>query len=309
MMKAMMAAGVVAAFGATALSVVGPRDVPVRRSSHTWPTATAGGLAILAGWIAGWWLLPPLMGTLLLFGIAAALLGLLDDVFGLGPRVKLAGQGMLIAAAIATYGALPMPFGLGVAFSLLWGLAVINAVNFMDGADGMAAGTALVVLVTLAEAFGVSGHSLVVLAVAVAVFLPFNLGKRLFMGDCGSHLLGAVIAVTVLIAPSVFWLVVAGLLPFAVDTASTLLMRAWRRAPFWQAHRDHAYQILMRSGWSHLRVSALYTAASALGVAGLKWMPAGFGLMWLVVYGAFLWMIALHARRWAQNRAKAASGS
>jgi UDP-N-acetylmuramyl pentapeptide phosphotransferase/UDP-N-acetylglucosamine-1-phosphate transferase len=150
--------------------------------------------------------------------------------------------------------------------------ATTNAVNFMDGINGITALHALVwgVLFSVVLRSG-SSIELVALALALAgaatAFLPWNLvAARAFLGDSGSYLVGGVVGLLSLNALIVAGPVVAlcPLAIYAADTGSTLLRRLMRRAPLAQAHHEHTYQRLVDLGWSHLQTAALVVAATAV---------------------------------------------
>jgi UDP-N-acetylmuramyl pentapeptide phosphotransferase/UDP-N-acetylglucosamine-1-phosphate transferase len=258
-------------------------DQPGQRRLHAQATPRGGGVGMavvalsLLGGLA--WThpdLPEVVGAVaLLVGVVFAVLtGLADDLLAMRSTYKLIGQ-MAAAAAIAW--ALPwpgagQPLGWGVSFT--WVLVLLNFWNFMDGSNGMVALQTTVVAAALALVLGPVG-SMVAFAMAAACvgFLPFNLPKaRVFMGDTGSHVLGAMVAILTL------WAMRAGqaglgqvlvlLSAFLLDAGLTLAKRVLQGRRFWQAHREHLYQLAVRSGHSHLRVCAAYAAWGIL-CAGL----------------------------------------
>ncbi len=151
---------------------------------------------------------------------------------------------------------------------------VVNVVNFMDGINGI---TALTMLVWGATALLVGavhgGPELAVIGAATAGaalgFLPWNAPHaRLFLGDVGSYLFGALAAGGVLLAATgqaPVSLILAPLMIFGADTAVTLVKRAIRRAPLTVAHREHTYQRLVHlRRWAHAPVALWAGSASAL---------------------------------------------
>ena len=292
-------------------------DSPVARSSHQTPTPRTGGAAIMIGLSAGALLLAADDPALLKFAalaFAAFGLGFADDVRPLPAFLKLIGQVAVAAAFVLLFGAVdsaPVPFlgdvALGPAAPVLtafWIVAFMNAYNFMDGANGLAATAAIFALSALAVAAAGAGASAwgalsVVAASALFGFLPHNFPEaRLFMGDGGSQLIGFIIAalaalaasgaapVSPLFAPTVF-------MPFLFDVAFTLAHRLGRRRNIATAHNEHLYQLLIRLGASHARVTALYLGlvavstvaaifASALPAPLAFAAPAGLFLAFLV---------------------------
>ncbi len=249
-----------------------PMDSPNARSLHVHPTPRIGGLGIMAGVAFSDYLAHPgvvLVPPLLALGLC--LLSLLDDLRGLSVWLRLLGHG--VAAAVALH------FLPGVSGWAWWGgwLALVwmtNLYNFMDGADGLAGGMAVLGFAGYGVAAWLGGsESLATLAwciaAAVAGFLRFNFPPaRVFMGDSGSIPLGFLAASLGLggwsagIWPLAFPVLVFS--PFIADASVTLSRRAWLGVPVWQAHRDHYYQRLVRMGWSHRRLALAAYAVMAL---------------------------------------------
>jgi UDP-N-acetylmuramyl pentapeptide phosphotransferase/UDP-N-acetylglucosamine-1-phosphate transferase len=161
------------------------------------------------------------------------------------------------------------------------------------------------------------------LAVAAAClgFLPHNWAPAtIFMGDVGSAFLGFLIAVAPLAAPVTAQPPI-GLLPFALvvwpflfDAMLTFVRRAVQRQNVMTAHRSHLYQRLTQAGWSHGRVSALYTALAAVAAVlvvappapGRSSMPAA---VFVAAAASALWLLVVHAERQLHTRPGAAAGS
>lgn len=281
------------------------RDHPNHRSSHTQPTPKTGGLAIVAAWLAGLFIIGVFSGSPQTTGQAALLgamalcalgVGLADDLFDMSPLWKFAGQfavaGLFIAFFAPLQGA-PVPFvgyaelGLaGVFLTVFWFAVFMNAYNFMDGANGLAAGSAAVAMCGFCVIAAFSGAPFAaacafLLAVALFGFLPVNLRRgRLFMGDNGSQAISFIIAALAVIAANasegrVSALVIPVIfLPFLFDVAVTLTHRAIRRQNILSAHREHVYQLMIRMGASHTSAAVAYMAMTALSTAAAILMLA-----------------------------------
>lgn len=202
----------------------GAVDRPGGRKTHSSPTPRIGGVAVFAGFVAGMAFAAYSTGLLfdlpqgvywrgLMFAATGLfLVGLIDDLRGLSFRWKFAAQ---IVAAVYVWQSgfridvISHPLGgdldLGM-FSLpltvLWIVGITNAVNLIDGLDGLATGIALITTLTVGiiafdrGLLGVTAAS-VTLAGALAGFLRFNFNPaRIFLGDSGSLFLGFVLAVT-----------------------------------------------------------------------------------------------------------------
>ena len=260
-------------------------DTPGARSLHSTPKPRTGGIAIIVSFL--------LVGVTeqffqhapaLLFkwpSPAAAILLLLvvslfDDFRGLSPFFRFAVQ--LTAAVVATFPTIEHPvftdshfygilFLVFLAISLTWSA---NLFNFMDGADGLAGGMALIGFGALsfgaqldANAGAEMQRECLWISGAAAGFLLFNFSPaRLFMGDTGSVTLGFVAAYFSLLGSLAghwpWWFGPAIFSCFIVDATVTLAKRAAARKVIWHAHREHYYQHLILSGWSHRKTCFAY---------------------------------------------------
>lgn len=250
--------------------------------------ATAGVLSLLGAPVSGLLQSPPLAG-LAAFTVFAALIGWADDAFGLPAAAKLVALlgGAILAVLIGPQPALiwiggdsvVLPWMLGVLIAAVFMFVMANAVNFMDGANGIAMGTALIILIVLAMMLvpgtvfspGEAAPSLLMAllfaaAAALGGFLVWNLPGKLYAGDAGALSIGAMIggasALFALHGPVLVPLTLC--LPILVDVFMTLAWRARQGRPLMQAHRDHAYQLLLRSGWDHGQVARLWWGMTAV---------------------------------------------
>lgn len=270
-------------------------DHPGQRRSHRVPTPRGGGIGIVATVLAGLLVAAAfagaLSGALLAIAGAVALVGAvgwIDDHGGFAARWRLAAH--LLAALLLLAPALfaqssdfadavdlrttwPL-LAFAAAFAVLLVVWSINLHNFMDGIDGLLAVQAIYVFAVAAASFCMAGRSAAAIgtlacAAATAGFLPFNFPRaRIFMGDVGSGVLGLLvgIAVLVLLATPRVALATGAIAcsAFVADATCTLLSRMLRGRRWYSAHREHLYQWLVRSGFSHARVVALYTGWNVL---------------------------------------------
>lgn len=267
-------------------------DLPNHRSSHVLPTPRTGGVAIVLAAITGWLSYGLLFGltetdvVVLIGAVFTAVVGLLDDLVTLRPTPKFVGQVLvaipavwLLPAAVPTW-----PTWISVLISVFWIVGYTNALNFMDGSDGLAAGHAVVIMLTIA-AFSAAAQQpgLTWFAVAVSAsalgFLGLNRSPAsIFMGDAGSFFLGFCIAAAAirLTAAGISVVALALLLsPFLVDTSFTLWRRLLRGERVWLAHREHLYQRLLLIGRSHKHVAHRYYV----------WQLVAAAAAWAVQYG------------------------
>jgi UDP-N-acetylmuramyl pentapeptide phosphotransferase/UDP-N-acetylglucosamine-1-phosphate transferase len=299
-------------------------DVPNERSSHVRPTPRLGGIGLVVGVLAGC-LLPiggaaiePGRGSLVLaVAVGLAAVSLLDDLRGLPALFRLVLHGVagavtvwgleVVPRAIAAGASEPLALVFGV-LAAIWIVAFVNAFNFMDGIDGIAAGQALVAGVgwlLVGAAVGDTAASRLAgpIAGASAGFLFLNWSPaRLFMGDVGSAFLGYLLAALPLVGSDPVGLAAPALVlvwPFLFDTAFTLVRRARRGERLLDAHRSHLYQRLSapgrRGALTHARVSGRYMALAGVGVptawalVTTRWLPAGVGVLVASGLAVLLW--------------------
>jgi UDP-GlcNAc:undecaprenyl-phosphate GlcNAc-1-phosphate transferase len=278
-------------------------DHPNARSAHVRPTPRGGGLGVVLAFLAGMTVLflvadfARIAETQFLGVIAAAvaigLVGLVDDAKDLSAGLRFAAQA---AAALVALGSglivtrLALPYigvvdldWVGPPLTLLWILGCTNAVNFMDGLDGLVGGTAFLAAAALALIAATEGGWFVYaaslfLAAGFAGFLPFNLPPaRIFMGDVGSQFTGFVFAVLAVAASRFdaqqlsFLLVPLLLFGLLFDAGFTLARRALAGARLTEGHRTHLYQLAQRAGMPTRQVAALHWGF-AIFHAGLCWL-------------------------------------
>ncbi|WP_147681215.1 glycosyl transferase family 4 [Actinomyces ruminicola] len=270
-------------------------DIPVGRSLHSAPTPRGGGLAVVLGAVVAMGVAPLVAWhrvglthlstrfSVIMLGLvtilAFAIVGLLEDLFSLSTQSRLCMQlavGLLLGiAATAQAGANPwvaVPVAVCAA-------GVVNATNFMDGANGLASGHAVVTglwFVAVSLLHPVPGLGFVMIAVsgAAAGFLPFNAPRaRVFLGDSGSYALGGAwaFAATMCLATGVpASAAVAPLLVLVADTGFTLMMRVRTGQRWYEPHKLHVYQRLVTFGWPHWAVALLVAGTAAL-CSALAW--------------------------------------
>jgi len=216
-------------------------------------------------------------------GLVATLFGFVDDIKDISARVKLIVQLFLsgwvvywlYSSELLLLNFIPLYVAASLAlFFMVW---MINAYNFIDGIDGMAASTAVFVSLTLAVMLFVTEGPFEVMVVfvlistAVCGFMFFNWPPAtVFMGDAGSlflgYMFGSLLLLTVLNGSiSIWtWLTVFGY--FFSDTTATQIMRVVLVKKWYLAHRSHAYQNLARITDSHFKVTTSVVVYNLLWV-------------------------------------------
>ncbi len=252
---------------------------PNFRTLHETPVPKGGGIVFASITILGIFLLwrsgqmpNNLFMTLGVGGCIATFLGFFDDINNIGAKKKLAVQIFLSGFALFHLdgGVLSsidlIPDWIAIPLSLLFLVWVINAYNFMDGIDGMAASGAIfssgvvIVTIVLTNEFSEVTIFLLLLMASVLAIIVFNWPPAtIFMGDAGSVFLGYIFGVLILYTTmnnevSIWtWIIVFGY--FIADTTVTQIARLILVKKWYMAHRSHAYQNLARISNSHLKVT------------------------------------------------------
>ncbi len=272
-------------------------DFPARRKVHKRVTPLIGGAAIYCGFVLGLALVPgaiPNSWIFLLASSAIFLLGLGDDIKGLGAKFRLATQFFASLAVIIFCDRInflpPSMWGdfLEITVSLVWMIGVTNAFNYLDGLDGLAAGSAVICLASFAAVLRRPEQpflfaSCAVLAASCLGFLPYNFRKKkVFLGDAGSTFLGFVLAGIGLLG---YWaegdpikisipILILGVPIF--DMVFTTVMRVWegkvKTVAGWlkYAGRDHFHHYLSDLGLKDFgSVGFIYFATLSLGISAI----------------------------------------
>lgn len=286
-----------------------PLDVANDRSLHAGAVPRIGGIAMAAG--CGGALvalrLPDAPVAILAAAFGLFLLSLVDDWRSLAVLPRLLGH-LTAATVVVVALQLPVVVAIPAVVALGW---MTNLYNFMDGADGLAGGMAVVGFGAYAMAAWPQAPAMawtcLVIAAAALGFLVFNFPPaRVFMGDAGSIPLGFLAGALGLdgwrAGLWAGWFPILVFSPFIADATVTLWRRLRRRDRVWQAHRDHCYQRLVLSGWSHraLALAAwglmITTAGGALWLRDFSAGIQGVGLIaWIAAYGGVFSAID---RRW-----------
>lgn len=248
-------------------------SIPNERSLHDIPTPVGGGLAIVFTWYIGITILffngiiERGLYFALLSGVILTIVSLIDDLIGLKASIRLCFHFITAILAFIFLGGLRQLIIPGIEmnyiflvypFAIIGMVWFINLFNFMDGVDGFASLEAVTICLVL---FFLSGSIINLLLLAcIAGFLFWNWPKaKIFMGDVGSTQLGFILVVLGIYFHNTYqfsilnWIMLTS--PFWFDATLTLFRR-WRNGEkLGEAHRKHAYQRIVRSGFSHLKVN------------------------------------------------------
>lgn len=285
-------------------------DIPTQRKIHQEPIPLLGGLAIFIGYMfSAWWWIDSLQlkMVILLSGSLIVGVGLLDDYyktrgkdFSALPKIIIhfiAGIllfifGIRIEGITAIFQGEMVLFTPGVSLlvTLLWIIGLMNMINFLDGADGLASGIALISSTTLFLISFVKGQE--VTAVLSIILMGTSLGflkhnfypAKIFMGDAGSVFLGLILAVISIEGAlksatllSILMVIFALGVPI-FDTMLVLFNRWKNHRPLYIADQNHAHHRLLQKGYSQKQAVTLIYAVSILFS-----LVSALVLFWLVL--------------------------
>ncbi len=285
---------------------IGAVDVPRdSRRMHDHPIPRLGGLAIFLGFLVSVLAYAEIdieMQGILIGAVIIVVLGIADDIHSLPAKFKFVVQ-IIAALCAALHGVAievinnPNIFsdneywvlgGWGIPISVIWIVAITNAVNFIDGLDGLADGISTIGALTmliLALILGEHEISLVcgALVGACVGFLPYNLNPaRIFMGDTGSTFLGFILACVSIQGLFKYYAVISFLVPFIIlglpifDTASAIIRRLLKGQSPMVADRSHIHHKLIDMGLNQKQaVSTLYIVSGVLGLSAVLLATSG----------------------------------
>ncbi|MCO7176423.1 glycosyltransferase family 4 protein [Sporolactobacillus kofuensis] len=267
---------------------IGATDLPNARKVHKTIMPRMGGLAIYLAFIIGmlimWpdssFTLPLIIGSFIII-----LTGVLDDLYSLSPRVKIIAHffaALVIVQSGISVSFINLPFNgvlhlywLSIPLTLLWIMGITNAINLIDGLDGLAVGVSSIVLLTIAGLSLTEGNWFVftvstLLLGSTLGFLPYNFHPaKIFMGDTGSYFLGYIISVLALLGfknVTLFSLVVP-IIILAVpisDTLFAIIRRFVNHKPLTAPDKSHLHHCLLRFGFTQSQTVVLIYGMSAL---------------------------------------------
>ncbi|MEE8672463.1 MAG: MraY family glycosyltransferase [Heyndrickxia faecalis] len=267
---------------------IGAVDKPNQRKVHMKVMPRLGGLAIYISFIAGVLLLQPDSShslPILLGSLIIVLTGIIDDIRELSPRVKLMGQ--LAAALVVILSGIHvefinLPFGgqlefgiFSIPLTILWIVGVTNAINLIDGLDGLAAGVSSIALLTISGMAIIMGDAYVtvlglILMASTIAFLFYNFyPAKIFMGDTGALFLGYMISVLSLLGfknVTFISLIIPALIlgvPIS-DTFFAIIRRLVHKQPLSAPDKSHLHHCLLRLGFSHRQVVLIIYAIAAM---------------------------------------------
>lgn len=314
---------------------VGAVDIPNDRRVNKKPMPRLGGLAVIAGFLVSVIYLVisasiegkinlledalnvkliGILGGMLVLGIVCYI----DDVKDIKPLAKLAGQ-VIAAVIVASSGVLidnfTIPFKensfvLNEVFSFIltvgWMVGITNAINLIDGLDGLSSGITLISCLSLVVVFALNESPLIAiilitaLAGAIVGFLPYNFNPaKTFIGDVGSNFMGFALAIISILGVAKTYTAIVLIAPIMIlalpifDTIWAIIRRIIKSKSIkgvFKADRGHLHHRLMAKGYTQKQsVLILYGATATLGMTAIIlldsgiWKAASFALLVIAI--------------------------
>ena len=291
---------------------VGMVDELGERRMHEVPKPRIGGIAVYLAFALALFVAAGIAITKGKFGVVEmhALLGLLfggtlivcvglwDDIMGMRPRFKFAAQ-IIVALLLMLYGPdfrihgigdpfhhgrwIDFPPAVEISLTLVWYIGMMNAINFVDGLDGLLAGLTAIAGTFLFAIALTKGHAVVAIVLialvgAVVGFLPYNFNPaKIILGDSGALFIGFIFATATVIGDAKSAVTISLLLPLLVlalpivDTAATIVRRTRAGRRITEADREHFHhQLVFRFGLNvRQAVLLIYAVCFVLGATAL----------------------------------------
>ena len=302
---------------------IGAIDVPKdARRVHDHPIPRLGGLAIFYGFLISILCFSPVsvqLRGILIGALIIVAMGIIDDVKQLGAKIKFLVQ-IAVAIIVVMHGVIIkyisvpefivaggiLPLGyFSIPITVIWIVGVTNAVNLIDGLDGLAVGISSIATFSLFFIAILAGEmEVAILTAAIAGaclgFLPYNFNPaKIFMGDTGSTFLGFILSVVCIQGLFKGYVIISFIIPFLIlglpifDTTFAILRRIWNKKPIMAPDRGHLHHRLMDMGFSQKQtVAILYVMSSILALSAVVVVEGGaywaaIFVVTVVIFAAF----------------------
>lgn len=271
-------------------------DIPTdNRRMHHRPVPRIGGLAIFIAFLVAtisFCKLDRTLSTILIGGGILVFVGILDDIFRINAFIKLAAQVAVALFSVSQgvifdfigFGGKYIPFGIwSVPITVLWIVGLTNAINFIDGLDGLACGVSIISSASMFLVMLLSGSSAehcIITAILIGAclgFFPFNANPaKIFMGDTGALFLGYTLSVLSVVGVFKTDMVLSFFIPLSIfglplfDTTFAIVRRIIHgKSPF-EADRGHLHHRLIDMGFGQKQsVRILYAICAMLGISSI----------------------------------------
>ena len=287
-------------------------DLPNNRKVHTTAMPRLGGFAIYISFMIGSLIFLPTFENIwpiLIGGTVVAITGFVDDLKNLPPFVKLLGQ--ILAALIPVISGITIDFitipggnviefgVLAVPLTILWIVAITNAINLIDGLDGLAAGVSSIATLTISVLAFSLGHPMSTLMGTVLLgstlgFLLYNFyPAKIFMGDTGALFLGymiSLLSITGLTKSAAVFSLIIPMIILAVpiiDTTFAIIRRMLNKKPISSPDKFHLHHSIIRLGFTHKEaVILIYLLSGLFSLSAILFTRA-------TIWGASLLIVSL----------------
>lgn len=293
---------------------IGAIDKPNERKVHTRIMPRLGGLAIVIGVTVGYFvggIYHEKVTGITVGAILIVLIGMLDDLYELSPRIKFLGQ--LLAACLVVASGLKVEllsipfigkFDIGIwsyPVTVFWIVGITNAINLIDGLDGLSAGISAIGIATIATLAGMAGKMLIftlslIILGSIIGFLFYNFHPaKIFMGDTGALFLGYAISVlsllglykSVTLFSFVVPVIILGVPIF--DTTFAIIRRIVNRKPISAPDKSHLHHRLLALGFSHRNtVLLIYCFGIMFGVSAILFSSSTLWQSVLILFGLLI---------------------
>ncbi|WP_042350856.1 glycosyltransferase family 4 protein [Bacillus massiliigorillae] len=274
---------------------IGATDKPNHRKVHQKIMPRLGGLAIFISFLIGMLVLQPQpqdstsAWAIIIGASIIVVIGVFDDMLELSAKVKFIGQiaaALIVVLSGVQVDYINLPFGgeihlgmLSIPLTIIWIVGITNAINLIDGLDGLAAGVSTIALITISGMAMLKGDMFVLSIGAILIgstlgFLKYNFHPaKIFMGDTGALFLGFMIAVLSLLGfknVTMISLIVPVIIlgvPIS-DTFFAIIRRIVNKKPLSAPDKSHLHHCMLRLGYSHRQtVLIIYAMAASFGLA------------------------------------------
>lgn len=289
---------------------IGAVDRPNYRKVHKKLMPRLGGLAIYASFMIGMFVFTPdtpATWSIMIGATIITIVGVLDDLYELSAKLKMLGQ--IVAAVITVMGGthidfITLPSGhminfgyLAIPLTILWIVGITNAINLIDGLDGLAAGVSSIALLTISGMAIFMGNTAIALLGLIVLgstlgFLFYNFHPaKIFMGDTGALFLGYMISVLSVMGLFKNVALISLIVPIIIlgvpilDTLFAIVRRYINKQPLSAPDKSHLHHCILRLGFTHRQtVILIYTLSSIFSVAAIIFTRATmWGSMILLV--------------------------
>lgn len=279
---------------------VGATDKPNHRKVHQKIMPRLGGLAIYLSFILGMIIFrpdSPYTMPIILGSSVVIITGILDDILELSAKIKFLAQ-IVAASIVVIWGGvhvefINLPFGgqvdfgyLSIPLTIIWIVGVTNAINLIDGLDGLAAGVSSIALITISGMAMIMGDGFVTTIASLVLastlgFLFYNFHPaKIFMGDTGALFLGYIISVLSLLGFKNVT-VISFIVPVIIlgvpisDTFFAIIRRIVNKKPLSAPDKSHLHHCLLRLGFTHRQtVLIIYAMAAFFGLMAIIFSQA-----------------------------------